>query len=169
MPSLTRSYPIRKAAQKTVLAAAFATSLLAGCDRPAAPPLNYYEVRLEATATNEKDCREQVLVLFEPVKIASEPLGSLYETKAYADRPLIEGKPVLDGPNNWECHFTYRSRDLAPGTWTITGTFPSGGSQHCSREVLPGHLGHVRLDQEEGCVEFDRPGTEVDARQSSPS
>lgn len=164
MLSLTRSLPIRKMAL-----VAFTTGLLAGCAPKASPPLNYYEVQLEATATNEKDCREEVLVLFEPLKIASEPLGSLYETKAYADRPLIEGKPVLDGPNNWECHFTYRSHDLAPGTWTITATFPSGSAQKCIREVLPGRMGHVRLDQEEGCVEFDRPGTEVDARKSSTS
>jgi hypothetical protein len=149
--------------------AAMATALLAGCTQSAGAPLNYYEVRLEGTATNQEDCRGQVLVQFEPVKIQPEATGSLYETKGYVERPDLVGKPVLDGPNNWECWFTYRSRDLAPGTWRISAVFPSptgedpGITQGCEREVMPGRIGRVRIDQEEGCVEFDRPGTEVDA------
>ena len=151
--------------------AAIATALLAGCAQKIDTPLNYYEVRLEGTATNPEDCRAQVLVQFEPVKIQPETAGSLFETKGYVDRPDLVGKPVLDGPNNWECWFTYRSRDLAPGTWRISAVFPPpasdqpmGITQSCERQVIPGRLGHVRIDQEEGCVEFERAGTEVDAR-----
>jgi len=151
--------------------AAIATALLAGCTQKADAPLNYYEVRLEGTATNQEDCRGQVLVQFEPVRIQPETSGSLYETKGYVDRPELVGKPVLDGPNNWECWFTYRSRDLAPGTWRISAVFPSptsdesmGITQSCERQALAGRMGRVRIDQEEGCVEFERTGTEVDAR-----
>lgn len=146
---------------------ALAGCLIAGCSRSTIPPINYYEVRLEATAPDAADCADQVVIEFDPLKIEPQPLGSLYQTEPYVDRPYIVGKPVLDGPNNWECQFTYRSRDLAPGTWQITGVFPQGSPQRCEREVIPGRMGHVRLDQEEGCVDFDRPGTEVDARNAA--
>ena len=150
---------------------AVCSSLLTGCARTTAAPTNYYEVRLEATAKNQDDCSEEVSIEFAPVKVARAPVGSLYQSESYVDRPQIVGKPVLDGPNNWECHFTYRSRNLSPGTWRITGMFPSpvnadypAISQTCEREVVPGRQGRVRLDQEEGCTEFDAPGTEMDRR-----
>ena len=151
--------------------AVLGVGLLAGCAQKIDHPLNYYEVRLEGTAINKEDCSGQVLVEFEPGKIRREPEGTLYETHDYVDRPDLVGKPVEDGPDNWECWFTYRSRDLAPGTWKISATFPSplsdeaaGIIQSCEREVVPGQEGHVRIDQEEGCVEFDGPGSETDRR-----
>jgi hypothetical protein len=134
-----------------------ASALASGCgDDPASKP-SYVEVRLEANAPNQIQCHEAVAIRFEPVVVNPQPAGSLYQTATYTDQPMIDGKPVMDGPNNWECWFTYRSRDLAPGTWRIVGEF-SDGSMNCVREVTPGGENRVRIDQEDGCVEFNEAG-----------
>lgn len=126
-------------------------ALLAGCGG-ADRPIDYYEVRIEADAPNARECREAVAIRFEPVRIGAQPPGTLYQTETYSDQPVIEGQPVEDGPGNWECWFTYRSRDLAPGQWRIVGEF-ANGTQSCVREVGPGHPAFVRLDQADGCID----------------
>lgn len=154
MRAITRFFPtVARAASAMVLGSA----LLAGCAESTGSPLNYFEVRLEADAPNVAECHEAVAVRFEPVKVDREPAGSPYQTDTYTDQPEIVGKPVAEGPDNWECQFTYRSRDLAPGSWRIVGEF-SSGPQSCVREVRPGLTGRLRLDQEDGCVEFDVNG-----------
>jgi hypothetical protein len=135
-------------------AAVLGCALASACARSTGSPANYFEVRLEADAPNVAECHEAVAVRFEPANIDKEPAGSPYQTDTYTDQPQIVGKPVADGPDNWECQFTYKSRDLAPGTWRIVGEF-SSGTQSCVREIRPGRSNRVRLDQEDGCVEFD--------------
>jgi hypothetical protein len=150
MKPLTRRTPIT-----AIVVIALASAVLAACD-DAEAPVNYYEVRIEADAPSPNDCREAVAIRFEPVRIEKTPPRSLYQTDTYSDQPVIEGHPVEDGPGNWECWFTYRSRDLAPGQWRIVGEF-STGTQSCVRDVGPGRPRFVRLDQEEGCVDGERP------------
>jgi hypothetical protein len=82
---------------------------------PTTKPIYYYEIFLEATAGNPAECREAVAVRLEPVDIRAHRAGSLYQRRTYTDQPVIVGKPIEDGPGNWECWFTYRTRDLAPG------------------------------------------------------
>lgn len=131
--------------------------LATGCTGGIESKINYYDVRLEADAPNLAECHEAVAVRFEPVKVDLQPAGSLYQTATYTDQPVITGKPVSDGPNNWECWFTYRSRDLAPGTWQIVGEF-SSGPRSCAREIRPGLPNRVSIDQEDGCVAFEEGG-----------
>ncbi len=139
-------------------AALAASALASGCgDDPVSKP-SYIEVRLEANAPNQPECHEAVAIRFEPIVVDPQPAGSLYQTATYTDQPIIDGKPVTDGANNWECWFTYRSRDLAPGTWRIVGEF-SDGSMSCIREVAPGEENRVRIDQEDGCVEYEGADT----------
>jgi hypothetical protein len=113
---------------------------------------------MEADAPNVEQCNEAVAIRFEPVNIDAQKAGSPYDTRTYTDQPVITGKPVKEGPDNLECWFTYRSRDLAPGTWRIVGEF-SSGPQSCVREARPGQPNRVRIDQEDGCVEFDAAGS----------
>ena len=154
MHVLTRSGRLKILA---MTGAAAVTTLVSGCGGAPSHEPNYIEVRLEANAPNLDECHEAVAIRFEPVDVALQPRGSLYETATYTDQPLIVGKPVNDGANNWECWFTYHSRDLAPGTWRIVGEF-SDGSISCVRDIKLGTEDRVRIDQEDGCVEFDGEG-----------
>ena len=130
-----------------------AGALLAGCDRRFDVPVERYVVRLEADARTPQACSEAVSIRFEPVKIAPQVPGNLYQMDTFSDKSVIVDKPVLDGPDNWECWFSYRSPALAPGKWLVVGEF-SDGSRSCLRDVGPGKPDRVRIDQEEGCVEF---------------
>jgi len=153
MDKSSRKIPFKLVAGSFAMTAA---GLMAGCGQPAPTPANYFEVRMEADAPNAEQCNEAVAIRFEPVQIDAQQAGSPYDTRTYTDQPVITGKPVKDGPDELECWFNYRSRDLAPGTWRIVGEF-SSGPQSCEREVRPGKPNRVRIDQEDGCVEFDAP------------
>jgi hypothetical protein len=143
---------------RTVLAAsavAAASVLAAACSGDAGSTVNYYDVRLEADAPSVAECHEAVAIRFEPVKLDPQPADSLYQTATYTDQPVITGKPASDGPGNWECRFTYRSRDLAPGTWHIVGEF-SNGPRSCEREIRPGLANRLAIDQADGCVDLEK-------------
>jgi hypothetical protein len=130
------------------------TTWLVSCDRKFEVPIERYEVRIEADASTSQACSEAVSIRFEPVKVAPQVPGNLYQTEAFSDESVIVDGPVQDGPDNWECWFTYRSPALAPGKWLVIGEF-SDGSRSCLREIGSGLPSRVRIDQEEGCVEFD--------------
>jgi hypothetical protein len=147
---------LQRAARLSAVSAALVTSgLAAGCDRKLEEPILRYEVRMEADAKSADACEEKGAIRFEPVKIAPQAPDNLYQMTAFSNLADMIGKPMLDGPNNYECWYTYQSPALSPGKWLVTGEF-SNGSQSCLLEVEPGLPARIRIDQEDGCVEFDK-------------
>ncbi|MFO1425963.1 MAG: hypothetical protein U1F11_03120 [Steroidobacteraceae bacterium] len=120
------------------------------------PWQTYYEVRLEADGVQSKECDVGVEVALTPVDVPTPPPGSPYVVNPIVDHARITGRPIEDGPRNWECWFSYRSPLLAPGKWRISGEFLSG-TQACVRDVRPGGPNRVRIDEGEGCVEYPSP------------
>jgi hypothetical protein len=137
-----------------VTASVFLSVLVTACASREEAPVVRYEVRLEADARTQEACRENVAVRFEPVSVAPQVLSNLYQMTTFTQDAVITDKPVLDGPDNWECWLTYRSPALSPGKWKIVGEF-SNGTQSCLRDVGPGLPDRVRIDQEDGCVDFE--------------
>ena len=148
----------RRTRTNVVIATLSLSILATACGSRVEPPVLRYEVRLEADARTREACRENVAIRFEPVNIAPQVASHLYQMDPFTEDAVIADKPQLDGPDNWECWLTYRSPALSPGKWKIVGEF-SNGTQSCLRNVEPGRPNRVRIDQEDGCVEFD--GTAV--------
>jgi hypothetical protein len=148
---------LERAARLSAVSAALVTSgLAAGCDRKLEEPVLRYEVRMEADAKSADACDAKGAIRFEPVKIAPQARDNLYQMTAFSNLADMVGKPMLDGPDNYECWYTYQSPALSPGKWLVTGEF-SSGSQSCLLEVAPGLPARIRIDQEDGCVEVDQP------------
>jgi hypothetical protein len=125
-------------------------ALAAGCDRKFDAPSQRYEVRVEADARSRDACSETVGIRLEPLKLERRAEGDRYATQAFTDSAVIDGDPVMDGPDNWECWFVYQTPALAPGKWLVVGEF-STGSKSCLRDVGPLWPNTVRIDEEEGC------------------
>ncbi|MEZ5473944.1 MAG: hypothetical protein R3E72_02955 [Steroidobacteraceae bacterium] len=138
-----------------VTLSALALSLLAGATwaDTRQPWRTYYEIRLEADGNKASDCKVGVEVSLNPIDVKPPPPGSAYVRESIVDHPTISGKPVQDGPKNWECWYSYRSPLLAPGKWEISVAFNTA-TQTCVRDVAPGKPNRVRVDEEDGCVEF---------------
>lgn len=147
--------PVRRAVGCVALTAC---ALGAACDRRLDFPLVRYDVRLEADAVNVDKCDGTVDVAFDPVHVAPQVEGNLYQMTAFTYTAALVGKPVEDGPRNYECWYDYRSPALSPGTWKITGEFPDG-SKSCLRDVGGGQSPTgVAIDQQQGCVEPGKSG-----------
>jgi hypothetical protein len=131
-----------------------ASLCVAGCGSGQDVPLVRYQVRLESSARTPEDCGDSVDVAFDPVRIAPQVEGNLYRVQAFTYVAASAGRPVQDGPGAFECWYDYLSPALAPGKWKITGEF-SNGSMSCLRDVGPGAVSGVAIDQEDGCADLE--------------
>jgi hypothetical protein len=123
-----------------------------GCDSRMDFPLIRYDVRLEEAAQGGS-CDDVVDVAFDPIQIAPQVEGNLYQMSAFTYPVANSAKPVEDGPGNHECWYDYLSPALSPGKWKISGEFDDG-SRSCLRDVNEKAPAAVIIDQEDGCMDL---------------
>ncbi|MEZ5500818.1 MAG: hypothetical protein R3E77_15500 [Steroidobacteraceae bacterium] len=111
----------------------------------------YLTVVLEADGFEGSVCEHPPSISLNPVTVRDGEPRTLYSHDAIVAQTLKVGRPIEDGPKNFECWFEYHSPLLAPGVWKVTGEFASG-SKSCNKSVEPHSENVLHIDEEEGCI-----------------
>ncbi len=129
-------------------------TLLAACGRGADAVPTHYAVQLAVASASPVECSGIVGIRFQPVQLLDLPKGKTDPVLALTDRVRIQGTPLKDRAGRWRCTQTYESGALAAGKWQVVGEF-ADGSQSCLRDAAPGQPNAVKIDQAEGCSDWD--------------